>query len=81
MLSELALGPPKLLLEGQLHGSKLVLVGKDEFIQLTVNYRLVVDDGKGAGFEGVEVGLQVEEQGVVLLLLNLEELVMLRFQV
>jgi hypothetical protein len=58
-----------------------VLVGEDEFLQLTVHYRLVVDDGQGAGLEGVEVGLQVQKQGVVLLLLNLEELVMLRFQV
>ena len=54
-----------------------MLVGKDEFIQLTVNYGLVVDDGEGARLEGVEVGLQVQEQGVVLLLLNLEEMVML----
>ena len=58
-----------------------MLVGEDEFLQLTVHYRLVVDDGQGAGLEGVEVGLQVQKQGVVLLLLNLEELVMLRFQV
>jgi hypothetical protein len=58
-----------------------VLVGEDEFLQLTVNYGLVVDNGQSAGFEGVELGLQVQKQGVVLLLLNLEELVMLRFQV
>ena len=58
-----------------------MLVGEDEFLQLTVHDGLVVDDGEGARLEGVEVGLQVQKQGVVLLLLNLKELVMLRFQV
>jgi len=60
LLAEFMLCPAKLLLEGQLHGLELVLVGEDEVLQLTVHYGLVVDDGEGAGFEGVEVALQVQ---------------------
>ena len=51
------LGPPQLLLVGQLNCLELVLVGEGEFVQLPVNQGLVVDDGQGAGFEGVEVPL------------------------
>jgi hypothetical protein len=59
------LGPPQLLLIGQLNRLELVLVGEGEFLELPVNQGLVVDDGQGAGFEGVEVPLQVQEERVV----------------
>ena len=59
------LGPPQLLLVGQLNRLELVRVGEGEFVQLPVNQGLVVDDGKGAGFERVEVPLKVQEERVV----------------
>jgi hypothetical protein len=59
------LGPPQLLLVGQLNRLELVLVGEGEFLELPVYQGLVVGDGQGAGFEGVEVPLQVQEERVV----------------
>jgi hypothetical protein len=64
------LGPPQLLLVGQLNRLQLVLVGEGEFVQLPVNQGLVVDDGEGAGFEGVEVPLQVQEESLVCVLVG-----------